>query len=230
MSTANSQTLESKVQELIDNFKKYLDLYNKRPPFNKQGQKEYHRKTIELRRSAGSATNALNNDDFLWSLYETLRFWGMESIGPHRSPFDKFKETLQSKITLISSFDGFRIDDPHLDIQTVTSELWPLMNSLEINQNRTKLVACSKALHHILPDLVVPIDRTYTGVFLNRSYVQAFQEYQERTLSIAMKNFATIAQAVNPAQYIGKGWNTCMTKIIDNAIVGFLIERRHNIP
>jgi len=230
MLTSNSQTIESKVQDLIDNFKRYLDIYNKWPPFNKHGQLEYHKKTIDLRISAGSATNAIKDDDFLWSLYETLRFWGMESQGAHRASYTKFKEELQTNTDLIATFDGLRIDNPQLDIQKIIKELWPLMNSLQINENKTKLVACSKVLHHILPDLIVPIDRTYTGVFFNRDYVQAFQEYQARTLSIAMENFVIIARAANPAQYVGKGWNTCQTKIIDNAIVGYKVARQHIIP
>ena len=33
--------------------------------------------------------------------------------------------------------------------------------------------------------------------------------------------FADIARRVGPAQYVGTGWNTNPTKVIDNAIVGF---------
>jgi hypothetical protein len=228
MLNPNALTVESRVQELIKNFDKYLEIYAKRGPFGKPGQLDYHRRTIELRRNAGSAINAINNDDFLWSLYETLRFWGMDSQNAHRAPFLKFKDELRLKAALISAFDGMRIDDPQLDIPKKSSDLWQIMNSLEINLNQTKLVACSKILHHILPDFVVPIDRTYTGAFFEK-YESAFQNTQDNTFVFAMGNFATIARATNPIRFVGKGWNTCQTKIIDNAIVGLLMARQYNI-
>jgi len=74
MLNPNALSVESRVQELIKNFDKYLEIYTKRGPFSKPGQMDYYRKTIELRRNAGSVINAINNDEFLWSLYGTLRF------------------------------------------------------------------------------------------------------------------------------------------------------------
>ncbi|MGB8213555.1 MAG: hypothetical protein WCE68_08355 [Anaerolineales bacterium] len=229
MLVSNASTVELRVQELIKNFDKYIEIYTKRGPFGQPGQLDYHRRTIALRRNAGSATNAINDDDFLWSLYETLRFWGMDSQGAHRAPFPKFKDELRLKATLISAFDEIRIDDQKLDIQEKSSELWQIMNSLEINLNDTKLVACSKILHHILPDLVVPIDRRYTGRFFEKTSESAFDNTQENTFIIAMGYFAKIAISTNPIRRVGKGWNTCQTKIIDNAIVGYIRALEYNI-
>jgi hypothetical protein len=229
MVASNTHIIEPNVQELIENFEKCLGIFIKWPAFNKPGQLDFHSRTIKLRRSAGSATNALKNDDFLWSLYETLRAWGMDSQGANRSPYPEFKNELQSKTNLIADLDGLRLDDPQLDIQNISSKLWQIMKSLKINQDNTKLVACSKALHHLLPDLVVPIDRTYTGVFFNKDNY-AFQFAQEKFLSLAMDNFAIIARAVNPAKFVvDKGWNTCLTKVIDNAIVGYREAQKRNI-
>ena len=225
MEIIRAQTIDSKVQDLIKNFDKYLGIFTKRPPFNKPEQLDFHRRTISLRISDGSAANAINDDSFLEILYQTLYAWNIGKRGSHLSPFPDFKKELQSKTNLIAFLDGLRIDSPQLDLQELSSYLWQLMDSLEINQNYTKLVACSKTLHHILPDLVVPIDRAYTGTFFER-YENAFQNSQKNFLSLAMENFATIARATNPAQFIGKGWNTCQTKIIDNAIVGYIMAHR----
>jgi len=152
----------------------------------------------------------------------------MESQRAHQAPFPKFKDELLLKASLISAFDEMKIDDPQLDIPKRSRELWQIMNSLEINLNQTKLVTCSKTLHHILPELVVPIDRTYTGSFFNK-YENAFAENQDNTFIFAMETFATIARATNPIRFVGKGWNTCQTKVIDNALVGLLIARQYNI-
>jgi hypothetical protein len=228
MLSSSGLTVESKVQELIKNFGKYLVINAERGPFNKRGQIDLHRRTIQLRVNAGSAKNAINDNDFTWSLYETLRYWGMDYQKARRAPYPKFKDELQSKVDLISAFDNMRIDNPQLDILKISGELWQIMDTLEINENDVKLVACSKALHHILPDLVVPIDRRYTGAFF-RKFESGFQNTEEETFLFAMGNFARIANATNPVRYVGRGWNTCRTKIIDNAIVGYQIAGEYQI-
>ena len=181
-----------------------------------------------MRIRCGSVSNAINNDDFLYRLYRTLKAWGMVRYSHNVSPFPEFVKALRAKIDQIATFEGLKIDDPQLDIQKISSELIQLINSLEITRNKSKLVACSKTLHHILPELIVPIDRTYTGTFFGGSDY-TFQHNQDDFFIFVMDNFATIAKDTNPVQFAGKGWNTCQTKIIDNAIIGYMIAPSHNI-
>ena len=47
----------------------------------------------------------------------------------------------------------------------IAERLWSLVSSLGIVENNVKIVASTKALHHLLPDLIVPMDREYTGKF-----------------------------------------------------------------
>lgn len=222
MQATRTQIIHKNVKELIENFDKFLRTYDSRPPFQKYGQIEYHQNTISFRIREVSATNAISNDLFLRSLYRTLKAWGIGLRGSHLSPYSEFKKALQSKVNQIANLDGLRIDDPQLDLQRLSNDLWQLMDSLEIVQNNAKLVACSKALHHILPDLVVPIDREYTRKFFGW-HGPEFQYNQKKFLFLAIENFATIARATNPEQYVGKRWNTSQTKVIDNAIVGHMM-------
>lgn len=60
-------------------------------------------------------------------------------------------------------------------------------------------VAVSKTLHHILPDLVVPIDREYTSNFFGW-HAPEFQQYQSRCFGEAFGHFARIAAVTNPSQ------------------------------
>jgi hypothetical protein len=227
MLTTHELTIESKVQQLIKNFEKCLNINARWMPFNQRKQLNFHQKTIQLRMRYGSASNAIKDDDFLYHLHETLKAWGMARYKGNLSPFPEFVKELRSKIDPIAAFDGLRIDDPQLEIQKISSELWQLMNSLEINEKKSKLVVCSKTLHHILPELVVPIDGVYTGAFFGGDYT--FQYHPGDFFLFAMDNFATIAKETNPAQFAGKGWNTCRTKIIDNAIIGYMVAPHHNI-
>jgi hypothetical protein len=222
MQTTRTQKIQEDVKDLIENFDEYLRIFDNRPPFQKPGQLDFHRNTISFRRSEVSAINAISNDLFLRSLYQTIQAWGIGKRGSNLSPYSEFKKALQSKANQIAKLDGLRIDDPKLDLQGLSNDLWQLMDSLEIVQNLAKLVSSSKTLHHILPDLVVPIDRAYTRKFFGR-HMPEFQNGQRKFLFLAIENFSIIARATNPEQFVGKKWNTCQTKVIDNAIVGYMM-------
>jgi hypothetical protein len=62
-------------------------------------------------------------------------------------------------------------------------------------------VAGSKALHHLLPELVLPIDRTYTAPFLFRTEPRDFQERdpQAETFPIAFETAQKIASRIDLA-------------------------------
>jgi hypothetical protein len=54
------------------------------------------------------------------------------------------------------------IDGPDL-LMNITDQLWMVVESLGVVENVAKIVAGTKTLHHLLPDLVVPMDRAWTG-------------------------------------------------------------------
>ena len=56
-----------------------------------------------------------------------------------------------------------RIDDPALDIPAVCEHLWQVIGNLGIVRNRALIVPGTQALHHVLPDLVPPMDRAGPG-------------------------------------------------------------------
>jgi len=223
MDTSRSQRISANVNDLINDFANYLAIFSRNPPFQRYGQLEYHQTTIEYRNKASSAIGAINDYSFVNYLYKTLNSWGIGSRGSVLIPFPEFTRELQSKSSLIGSLDGVQINDPKINTRILTDDLWYLFDSLKIVRNDAKLVACSKTLHHILPDLVVPMDRAYTRRFFCW-HGPEFQKSQKKFLSLAIENFAKIARFTDPSQYVGTRWNTSQTKVIDNAIVGFLIE------
>lgn len=223
MQTKRETNLHLHVNDLIENFGRYLDVYSSNPPFQKYGQFEYHENAIRYRIRCGSAIEALDDYSFVNYLYKTLKAWGIGVRGSVLLTFPEFKQELHSKIIQISNLDGLRIDNPNVNVKTLAEALWQLIDSLKIVQNNAKLVACTKTLHHILPNLVVPIDREYTRKFFGW-YGNEFQYNQQKFLSLAIDNFSKIARQTNPEQYVGFGWNTSLSKVIDNAIVGFMVE------
>lgn len=126
---------------------------------------------------------------------------------------------LHAKAAPIEELNGLAIDQPTLEVSTVGNTLARLAQSLDIVDNKARIVPGSKALHHLLPELVVPIDRAYTQQFFQWAN-PTLQNSPERCFKEAFHAFARIATGANPAQYVGEGWYTSRTKVIDNAIVG----------
>lgn len=211
-----------RVAGLTTDFGKYLEVFDRNVPFRKWGQYEFHTRTIRLRHAAGSASAAIDSPAFIRSLWETLQAWGIGSRGSSLAPLSEFSAAIHRLRFRIEALDGEAIDDPALNRTAVGAELWRLIEGLEIVHNDAKLVPCSKALHHLLPELVVPMDRKYTQAFFGWHNPQ-FQYGQRRVFLDAFQVFSEVARAVHPQRYVGRGWRTSRTKVLDNAVVGFCL-------
>ncbi len=216
------------IKDLIKRFPFFIKYYEDHCPFAKPGQYEYHQKTIQIRRELGSAKAALKNAEYLETLYRTLKAWGIGSRGSKLKLFSDFIDVLDNISSDICDLDGLRLDQIATEIGNVSQEIWKIINKMHIVDNIAKLVPCSKTLHHILPDLIVPMDREYTQLFFGWQNPQ-FQYGQYRCFIEAFTSFEYIAREVNPKQYVGIGWNTSLSKVIDNGIVGLILYSKANI-
>jgi len=215
-----SVEIRQRVDRLIGSFQQYLGAFDEAPAFTKAGQFEKHAAAIRLRGSLGTASAAIADDEFLRLLRLTLVAWGIGSRGSQLLELGEFIAEIRAHVRGIEELESKTIDDPELDIYAVSTSLWRIIQSFSIVKNDTKLVPCTKALHHFLPDLVVPMDRKFTRTFFGW-HVPEFQYQQERIFHHAFGEFVCIARATNPVQYVGNGWRTSRTKVLDNALVGF---------
>jgi hypothetical protein len=94
-------------------------------------------------------------------------------------------------------------------------------------KNNPRLVSGTKALHLLLPDLVVPIDRQYTGAFLLR-YSRDFEAGKEQeAFRIAFAVFQEIARTIALQDFVGTHrFHATATKVVDNALIGFVERTR----
>jgi hypothetical protein len=211
----------ARVADLIQGFPRYVGVFEKSPAFTRIGQLEYHLETIQMRRKHGSAVTAVADDTFLSSLYQTLNAWGIGRRASRLLPEVEFVSAVRARIEDIAELEREVLDAPSLNAERVCDRLWALIEELGITQNNTPIVSCTKALHHILPDLVVPIDRGYTQRFFRWQNPQ-FQYDQAGAFRFAFHAFVNVARNADPRQYVGAGWNSSLTKVIDNAIVGMV--------
>ena len=81
-----------------------------------------------------------------------------------RVMIDSFKRQT-GRIQSLWDCDITQIDPS--DVLQITNDVWAIIGSLKVSTSATHIVAGSKALHHVLPNLVPPIDREYTFKFFS---------------------------------------------------------------
>ncbi len=212
-------TLSERVAALKKSFPDYLDTYDEQVPFTRAGQLELHLRTISRRRQLGSVGAAVHDLRFRRDLRATLEAWGIGRRSSRLVDESTFTKALENVLGDLESLDGLQVSKLAQPEQTI-DQLWRMVERLGVVTNDAKVVAGTKTLHHLLPDLVVPIDRAWTGAFFGWPPLY-FQYQQSRIFLHANRTFAEVARMVQPASYVAEGWRSSESKLIDNAIVGY---------
>jgi len=223
--------MQERVESLIDQFDEYIDIFNQRNLFT--GPSIYfHNKTLEILWNYDKPSEALLDDLFFDYLYATLTAWGLHRMGPGSTKLaelEEIKASFRRQKEQICNLQSLKITDiQDNSVDSVTLTLWELLDNVTVSASKTKIVANSKALHHILPDLMPPIDREYTLRFfynhttLNQGDKVAFKEIYPYFYKIA----STCRD--NIMSHVGFGMNTSQSKVIDNAIIGFVLKELKN--
>jgi len=109
------------------------------------------------------------NNDFLGNthiemIYAVLPSWGMHRMGNAAAKiinFDDFYAQIDKNRKIFNELRNKTINE--IDIEVI-SDL--LVKKLSFSISNSHLVSSSKVLHHILPNLISPIDRQYSIRFL----------------------------------------------------------------
>ena len=219
--------LEHRIKELCDNFEFYLRRFDELNPFT--GPSVYfHLKTLGRLNSLG-LSKALEDRLFFEYLYATLASWGMHRMGPKGAKlveFADFMETLQRQKSKILNLRRVKLTQVREEeLNRIMNRLWEILSNLRISSSETQLIAGSKALHHLLPHLLPPIDRQHTLRFVygyNPTYGSEEQWFKRAYSCLWRIGFRK--RDVIP-QWVGKGFHTSETKVIDNAIIGYVKTR-----
>jgi hypothetical protein len=216
--------INARVAKLASGFGHYVQVYDEQVSFTNT-QLAAHRACLALREEAGSVAAAVHDDRFVQALRRVLVAWKVGIRVGRLVPEDDFAAALRTAVSRIEALEGLMIDEADLPVE-VPEQIWQLVEALGVVGNKAKIVAGTKTLHHLLPDLVVPMDRAWTGKFF-QFHLPEWQEptSQRRIFLRAYGHFADVAREVQPQKYVtGHGWRTCRTKIVDNALIGFCKE------
>jgi hypothetical protein len=219
--------MQERCTQLVDDFDLYIQWFDEESIFD--GPSLYfHRRTIDALLRHPRASGALGDDCFFVLLYATLASWGMQRPG-RKSPAKlvELPDLIASFVAqrpLIESLEALRLSElSDGQLHEVASTIWVLLDSLVVGVQKAKLTVNSKALHHLLPDLVPPVDRQYVRrFFYNRTVLN---RPEEKTFGEIYPFYHRIAREVAPKfrTLLGHGMHTSETKIIDNAIVGYVL-------
>lgn len=213
---------------LIEGFDTYCSAFDSANLFT--GPSLYfHSKTLSLLRQYQSPIAALRDQSFLESLYATLAAWGLHRMGPAGAKLvdfnvmaESFRE-LEQRIESLAPITMWRLSSEH--VGGVGEAIWEVISTLRIGVGATRIVSGSKALHHVLPELVPPVDREYTiRFFLHNKNLSQGDEAAFLEMFPYFHRICTQCRDRIEAR-IGRGMSTSSTKVTDNAIVGFVRTR-----
>jgi len=222
--------IRQRVDDLSQSFAECLDFFDAAEPF--VGPSSYfHHKALAARLPHNSIASLLQDDLFFDWLYATLTAWGLHRMGPGNTKLrdiSELKASFRQQADAIEELAPLTITSQ--DAELTARKIWAVLSSLRVSIAEAQIVANSKALHHVLPRLVPHIDREYTfNFFYNRNNLsisedEAFVEMYAEFHRLAVGNIQEIVSR------IGKGWHTSESKVIDNAIVGYMLRQRRSLP
>jgi len=211
-----------KVKDILENSKEYHHAYYMAETFS--GPSLYfHQRALETRHSP----RTLIHNEYV---YATLASWGMHRLGQKGSKMKGFSVFRQSIETLNNEI----IEAQNYTDEGIRDQEWELLKriffGLEVMETSISLVGNSKVMHHLLPNIIPPIDREYTLRFLysNKTIVSNLEKEWSRLQTIVRKFFIPIVSDKGFQQQSRKWqnqqdlypWDTSPMKIVDNLVIG----------
>jgi hypothetical protein len=161
------------------------------------------------------------NTDFIELLYVTLAAWNMNSRGAKLQEYCKFEKSIMDNKKRIYNIVDLNIKD--ISEEPNMNQIEELFYSLDlVASTKPALVTFTKTMHFLLPELVVPIDRTYTLMYFYENVnIPKEKEKQFAMIKEIQCEFSRFANTVSMDQYIDNKWNRTAAKVMDNMIIGY---------
>jgi len=208
-------------------FMKYVDLYNSKYRVNTEDKRLYI-KLIDQFRQTRKYKNLFKDDSYIDLAYRTLEAWNMNQRGTRLASIQSFTNSIIKNTDQLSNLSKYRLENlKQKEFTHVFSELWSLFNNIEVMATKARIVGLSKTLHFLLPDLVMPIDRRNILLWLyqtdrySKEPKREFSDFKEILLAYARLS-KHLQLSINDVDNVG--WNKSIPKLIDNAIIGNLLE------
>jgi hypothetical protein len=213
---------QDNVAGILANAEKYHHAYYQAETF--RGPSLYfHQRALQTRNSVGLVIH-------LEYVYATLASWGMHRMGnggAKMRPFDAFCQSVEPLMEKIAEAQRF-------SPQNISPSEWAVLKEvfqgIKVMASGTSLVGNSKVMHHMMPNIVPPIDRNYTLRYLrgNTSIsndVDREWQIMKETISDFFIPVASDAEFASKARECVASqdkypWDTSVLKVVDNLVIG----------
>jgi hypothetical protein len=157
------------------------------------------------------------------AIYAMLPAWGMQKWGKIVA-FENFSGQIEKRKSQLVELKNKNLSEVDID------ELSKLLVSLQFSESNSYLVSSSKVLHHIIPNLVCPIDRQHSISFLLQDknnfhggvIINGKEEDYAKIYLSGMRDFIEENKTVLEKHVDKNTFNTSLTKIFDNLIMVFV--------
>lgn len=210
------------VKECNDNYREGDDL-------------NFYREIIDMHKKTRDLSMLMSNENFFKKIHDTLIEWNMDQRGAILADLGTMKKSIWSYRANLVELHENKL----YSLKSTTDEIFHkiidllrhIFCNLKVMETKRRIVGVAKALHFLLPDLVIPIDGKYT--------MECFYGYNKNAGS-PEKEFVIFKEIFVKTYYItkklnltqndvdGKKWNTSVPKLIDNACIGFLNYKDKN--
>ena len=177
-------------------------------------------------------------------IYAVLPSWGMHRMGNTSTKvinFNEFNNQINNNRWLLKELKDKSIKD--IDINDLSNLI---VKKLSFSISESHLVSSSKVLHHIIPNLVSPIDKQYSIRFLMQSKSQFLSRSENGKVKFSAityknddevdysniflsgmhefieKNESILIKYLDKEDNLNKNFNSSLTKILDNLIMVYV--------
>ncbi len=188
---------------------------------------EFYKEIIAMHRNVQDIVKLIKNDDFCRKLYDTLEAWNMNQRGAILNEFEIVKESIRQHEPYLIDLYKNKLDSisslEDKNGQKIIRDLEFVFCHLEIMKSKRRIVGVSKAMHFLLPDLVMPIDNTYTMPCFYRT--NKYNEKAEKEFQTFLDIFTKTHRIVKNLKLTrndvdGEKRNTSILELLDNATIG----------
>jgi hypothetical protein len=175
-------------------------------------------------------------------LYATLTAWGMHRMGTGKTKLTEWRKFSGSILDQASELEQFQSCSfskmSETDYSNAVLQLRPYYQKLKLSESTATIVVNSKALHHLFPEFIPPIDRQYTVRFFTQE-PECWRDKKKKFRTISLPSgtpvqfewfhwicvgIKRLADRVHPAliEEEFRLRNVMAPKALDNAIVNYV--------
>ena len=210
----------NRVVDVLENADSFYAAYHRAATFSGPSL-HFHQRALETRHSPASLTH-------LEHVYATLASWGMHRMGRGGSKMCAFEDFRVSVEGLEKRINRAQALVPGVIDETDWKVLKEIFLGLRIMASKTLLVGNSKVMHHMIPNVIPPIDREYTLRYLcGRTMFANDPETEWDVMRSLIEGFfipvaTDVGFAAKAKGWMSAGhpWDTSVMKIIDNLLIG----------